>query len=169
MTTDNDIQEAIDRAVNLSRIRTSIEVLRELEINESLYSNEYDESDMPTYYLIYKDIKGVEKILLHEYGNSLGHIYWRLYKFITNIIQPYLFENIFDLRKLEKVVEKIDVLEPTSQYSNIPWFDYEVNYIEKRNEILSAFKTMLDWVDDKISKGLKPYEREAYNSEFLKK
>ena len=167
---DADIQESIDKAVNLNRIKTSIEVLRELEMYKNTNPIYIDGENSVSTYMMYKDLHAVERILLNQYGDDLGKIYWRLYKYISNTIQPFLFDNIFSLRVLERMVEKIDVLEPSSQYSNLRWLYYNnINYIEKRVEILSSFKTMLDWVDDKINKGMKPYEREAYNSGFLKK
>lgn len=168
--TNKEIQELIDKSNNLGRIKTAIEVLRELEMYQNTNPIWVNDENSVSTYMMYKDLHAVERILLNQYGNDLGKIYWNVHKYITNIVQPYLFENIFDLRKLERVVDEIQILEPISQYNNLPWFDYnDINYIEKRVEILSGFKTMLNWIDAKISEKLKPFEREAYNSGFLKK
>ena len=164
---NKEIQELIQKTINLDRIKTSIEVIRSLEMYNYVHPEYYNDEQgaSPSFYLMYKDLHAVERILLNQYGNDLGLIYWKLYKYITNTTQSFLFEEIFNLRTLQQVLEDRQILEPTSQYSKLRWFD-GFNYIEKRDEIMTAFKAMLDWIDQEITKKQFPMKRDAYNPEF---
>lgn len=162
--TDEQIQEGIDKARNLNRIKTAIEVIREHERynNYQVYDYEY-ETLVPHYYPIHKDLHGVESILVNDYIRNLSWVYWLMYSRISNHIQKSLYENKERLQELEIVVDNIEELKIPKQEDDI---HEEVNYIERRHEIKVAFKKMIEWL---FTKPYNPtFEREAYWSGFLK-
>lgn len=168
---ETEVQKLIDIVHSLGRTKTAIEEIRGLEMYQNMEPEYYNEEAgaAPSYYLMYKDLHAVERVLVNRYGNNLCHILHEMHTYITNTVQEFLFENIDALsslyRQINHVIE-MELLVPAEQYVFLGSKYTNINYIQSAPGILTGFKTMVDWVYNQIRLGIEPERRKAYDKDY---